>query len=107
VNTPTTQVAPSVATATASKGDLEITTIFPNPASAQTEVRFVSNTDTKVTLDIIDMTGRKVAQLYTGDVASGLLYRFNVNTDNFGNGLYQVRLMNDKEVATKQLNIAK
>ena len=89
----------------AQKGDMEIVAVYPNPAVDQVDVKFVSNVVTKVSLDVIDMTGRLVGKIYTGDVEAGLVYKFTINTSEFGNGLYQVRLMSLTEVQTKQLSV--
>jgi len=102
---PASPVAPE--TATVSKGDLEIVNIYPNPASNTVQVKFTSKVDNNVTLDIVDLTGRKVGQIYTGQVDAGVVYNFNVNTNEFGNGLYQVRLISLFEAEMKQLSIVK
>jgi hypothetical protein len=94
-------------TATVERGKLDIVNIYPNPTNNLTEVKFVSEIDNQVALDVLDATGRVVAKMYSGNVEAGTVYKFTLNTDNFNNGLYQVRLTSLYEVATKQLQVIK
>ncbi|MFN8863447.1 MAG: T9SS type A sorting domain-containing protein, partial [Flavobacteriales bacterium] len=91
----------------AEKGDMEIVGVYPNPAADQVEIKFVSNVQNKVTLDVVDMTGRVVAKIYGGDVESELVYKFTFNAGQVENGLYQVRLMSNTEAKTKTLSVVR
>jgi hypothetical protein len=89
------------------ESNLSIVSVFPNPSAETAEMRVVSKTDSKIVVDVVDMTGRKVAAVYQGDVQAGLTYRFNINSREMNNGLYQIRVMSDKDVATKQMNVVR
>jgi hypothetical protein len=88
------------------ESNVQITSLFPNPAADQAEVRILSTVKTKVNVDVIDMTGRKVGAIYTGDVDANITYRFTINSGSLTNGIYQVRVSStDGSFSTRNLNI--
>jgi hypothetical protein len=86
---------------------LDIVSVFPNPSAETAEMRVVSQEDAKIMVDVLDMTGRRVIAVYQGDVEAGQTYRFNINSRELSNGLYQIRVTSDKAVATKQMNVVR
>jgi large repetitive protein len=104
-----TSVVPSapVVNTEATRGDsqVNIVNMFPNPTSDLTQVQVVAGENTKVTIDVVDMTGRRVGAVMQSDVQPGVIYTFDINAREFNTGLYQVRVMSDKGVSTKQLNV--
>jgi len=99
---PTTEVV-----RTSASTGLDIVNVYPNPSAETAEMQVVSQENTKITVDVVDMTGRKVIAVYQGDVQAGLTYRFNINSRELSNGLYQIRVTSDKNVATKQMNVVR
>ncbi|MCC6600044.1 MAG: T9SS type A sorting domain-containing protein, partial [Crocinitomicaceae bacterium] len=96
-------LAPEVAQA--ATGKLQILSLYPNPTSGNVEVQIVSDVLNTVTLDVIDVTGREIAQVFTGNVQAKLVYKFSINAAEYRNGLYQVRLRSMNEMHTKHLSV--
>lgn len=87
--------------------NLDIIALWPNPSINSSDVQIASKIDSNVMLDVIDVTGRTVAKLFDGRVEAGQVYKFTLNTSALNNGLYQVRLISNNEVSTKQLQVVK
>jgi hypothetical protein len=87
--------------------NLDIIALFPNPSINSSDVQITSKINSNVMLDVVDVTGRTVAKLFDGRVEAGQVYKFTLNTSALNNGLYQVRLISNNEVSTKQLQVVK
>lgn len=87
--------------------NLDIIALFPNPSINSSDVQITSKVDSNVMLDVVDVTGRIVAKLFDGRIEAGQVYKFTLNTSTLTNGLYQVRLISNNEVSTKQLQVVK
>jgi hypothetical protein len=88
------------------KDDFAITQIMPNPAINQTIVYFVSKTSEKLIMNVYDMSGRQVAQLYNAEVVSGINYNITFDTSLLESGLYNISLTSLSQVNMKRLLIA-
>lgn len=69
--------------------------VYPNPAQDNTMVEFSLEQQDNITVDVMDLTGKVVQQVYTGDLGMGT-HRFPVNTAELSSGIYLVRLMTDE-----------
>jgi PKD repeat protein len=65
--------------------------VFPNPVDENTMVSFALDQQQHVSLQLFDMAGREVKELYNGDLASGE-HQFPVQAAELNSGLYFVRL---------------
>lgn len=75
--------------------------VFPNPAQDNTNIAFALDKSQNVKLDIVDMTGRSVMEVYSGDLAAGE-HTFPVSEGTLSNGIYLVRLMTSEGRAVTQ-----
>lgn len=66
-------------------------TVAPNPAQEDTRVSFKFTEKKEVNIQIFDLMGRKVNDIYNGIVPSGTT-SFPINTTEMGNGIYLVKL---------------
>ncbi|MBK6483095.1 MAG: T9SS type A sorting domain-containing protein [Chitinophagaceae bacterium] len=71
--------------------NLNLTTIYPNPAVDQTQILYGLHTAEDVTIDLYDVAGRFVANLYKGNDAGGSYVR-KVDLSNVASGAYMVSL---------------
>ncbi|HUM47486.1 MAG TPA: T9SS type A sorting domain-containing protein, partial [Chitinophagales bacterium] len=71
--------------------NLDLTTMFPNPAGDGTQVWYGLRTASDVTIDLYDVAGRFVTNLYKGNDGSGSYMR-NVDLSNVASGAYMVSL---------------
>lgn len=77
------------------------TKLFPNPAIDLFNLEFVCKREQKVKIDLIDMQGSVVQQLYNGMVHEGInTLRFNKNAIVIGS--YIVRVVSDGAVITQE-----
>ena len=80
--------------------------IYPNPATAQTSISFNLKEEAKVSVSIVDVTGKSVYTNELGAIASGA-HKVNVNTDTLSNGVYMVNVTSNGSVSTQKLVVRK
>ena len=99
-------VAPEAAAdPSAMKDDFDFVSISPNPSSNQSVIEFTSKVNNTITMEAYDMAGRKVEQLFSGNVFAGQTYRVTFNTSALEAGIYQVRLFSLSDSRVKKLII--
>ncbi|MBX7051353.1 MAG: T9SS type A sorting domain-containing protein [Flavobacteriales bacterium] len=91
----------------ADKGEIAIVSIMPNPATDRSMISFMSKQSGRLSLQILDMTGRVVADLYNNNVEGGVVYNAEFNADQLSSGMYMVRLNSGTEVDIDRVQIAK
>ena len=74
------------------KGDFDIVTVRPNPSKDVSYVEFQSNTNNSLTLEVYDMSGRKIATLFQGNVEKDVKYQTELQVSGLESGLYNIRL---------------
>ncbi len=82
-------------------------TSYPNPTSGASEVVFHIANESKTTVEVFDMNGRKVASLFDEVAKSDQEYRLNFNGSDLPNGVYVYRLTTDHETIINKFMIAK
>ncbi len=82
-------------------------TAQPNPANNNTLFTFRAANAAKTTVEIYDLTGKKVADVFVGTVEAGAEYRVDFNVSNLATGVYTYRLTNGSEVKIDRLIISK
>ncbi len=80
---------------------------FPNPTAGLSNVTFTVPQATEATLEVYDMSGRKVAQIFNGNVDETADYRFEFDGSSLPNGVYIYRLNTNEEVITEKFMIAR
>ncbi|MCB9231914.1 MAG: T9SS type A sorting domain-containing protein [Bacteroidia bacterium] len=81
---------------------------FPNPFSALTSIQFTFQNDEKVTVEVYDITGSKVATLFQGTVMGGLINVVDFDGTQLGSGVYIYRISTESgKVATDKLYLMK
>ncbi len=98
-------VATSVDDEEKSRGGFELA-VAPNPANAQTTVRFGVEQAGDVNVSVYDVLGRQVSVLHDGPRASGLV-TLPVSTDSLPTGVYFVRMTAEGVVETTSFTIAR
>lgn len=71
--------------------NLALTTIYPNPAVNNTQILYGLRTAADVTIDLYDISGRLVTNLYKGNDAGGSYVR-DIDLSNVNGGAYFVSL---------------
>jgi len=81
--------------------------VAPNPATHRTMFTFEAANSAKTTIEIFDVTGKKVADVFMGTVEAGATYNVNFNVNDLTTGIYTYRLTNGSEVKIDRLMITK
>ena len=84
-----------------------IISVAPNPANTYSQFTFKTAETLKTTFEVLDMTGKKVAELYNGIADAGTVYTVNLDVRNIAPGVYMCRLINGYEVQLDRLIIGK
>jgi uncharacterized protein (DUF39 family) len=93
---------------TVAKGeDFVLTKVQPNPAYDNTMIEFYSDKNNTVVLEVLDMSGRRVATLYEGTVIKGQTYRNTLNAALMQSGVYTVRLSSLTQSAHAKLIVTR
>jgi PKD repeat protein len=79
--------------------------VYPNPVTGISQVYFKLIEDSRVTVDVIDITGRTVQQLYSGEMQMGEQYLKLNNADFNAAGIYMVRLTVNGVVSIRKVII--
>lgn len=64
---------------------------YPNPFNPTTKINYSIPVDSKVTVELYDITGQKVATLFNGDIKAGY-YNLDFAAGNLASGVYIYRL---------------
>lgn len=87
--------------------EVELGQNYPNPFNPSTTISYgVPNTG-KVTLEVFDILGRKVATLLNGENKTAGRYTLNFNASNLASGMYIYRLRAGNVVMIKKLTLIK
>jgi hypothetical protein len=79
---------------------------FPNPFNAETRIAFELPVSARTTLDLFDVTGRKIRTLFDGNPAAGR-HEILLNGSDLTTGTYLCRMMSGNRVATTKLMLLK
>lgn len=80
--------------------------LAPNPASVTSKLEFELNSNTTMTIDIVNTLGQTVKTVAAGDFAAGL-QTFDMDLSQLSNGLYFVRMLSADGVQSFELSVSK
>jgi len=80
---------------------------YPNPFNPITNIKFLLPKESKVTVEIFDILGRKVAQLVNNELRKAGRYEVLFNGKNFASGVYFYRLVANDFIDTKRMMLIK
>ncbi len=79
--------------------------LFPNPAKQAATVRFIAEKQGVASIVVVDMLGRKVANVFDGKIYSGE-QEYKIDTSELSKGVYFVNVNFDNVIISKPLMIA-
>lgn len=79
---------------------------YPNPFNPATVISYQLPASSLVSLDVFDMTGRKVATLVNGQVPAGE-HQVTFNAASLSSGMYMYRLQAGTQIMTKKMMLVK
>jgi len=80
-------------------GKLEV---FPNPASSQTVISFSSPINQRISIEVFDMLGKKMVEIYAGNHIGEQSYTWQVD---IAKGIYVCRVRTENGIVTKSIII--
>lgn len=86
--------------------NLSALNVFPNPASAATQVSYSLSMASDVTIEIYNMVGEKISSVYSGNQQAGS-HTVNADCSKFSNGIYFVKLIAGRTEKTMMLSVAR
>lgn len=81
---------------------IESVSLYPNPTNGNVQINFSSLSNEKVSVEILDILGKKVETLSNKDANKGL-NQLNADLSAYETGIYFVRITQGNSVATKKL----
>jgi hypothetical protein len=94
---------------TAIKTDMgvDVVSIYPNPMRNRAYISFNLETEGRTNIEIFNMSGSKVLEVYNGVTEAGRQYTIEFNVGELADGLYFYRLTNGENVLTDRMIISK
>jgi hypothetical protein len=96
-------VEPGIIEATSAKNELKV---YPNPASGPVTFEFQVNEDAKATLDILSMTGQRIARIFNAEAQAGITHTV-IYSEQLSAGVYLYILRWKDQTITGKLIIKK
>ena len=84
-----------------------LTSIYPNPFNSATTIGFVLNSKENVGLEILDLSGRLVAEIVDGKAFEAGNYRVTLAGDRLPAGIYFCRFQTEQTIQTQKLVLVK
>jgi hypothetical protein len=82
-----------------------ILSIYPNPFNSSTTISFILPKEEHITLNLYDITGRKVTTIAEGTYPAGS-HSLSLNMKDYASGIYYLRLdMEDSHISRKMVMI--
>jgi hypothetical protein len=81
--------------------------VYPNPAQQEVNISFTVNKTAKIEIVIVDITGKIVKNVFSGNTTKAGLQSFNVNVNDMKNGLYFVTAQIDSKKMTTRMSVLK
>ncbi|MBA3901910.1 MAG: T9SS type A sorting domain-containing protein, partial [Bacteroidetes bacterium] len=82
----------------------DVINIYPNPAKHFCHIDLDFSTPKKVTIELLDLTGRPVYSYHAGKISGE---QITLNLADFSRGIYLLKITSGDKVATKKLIIEK
>lgn len=76
---------------------------YPNPFNSKVTIEFIPKTSMTVKLEIYNLSGEKISELYSGQAEADKAYKFDFKGDNIAQGIYFYKLSANGKTYTKKL----
>jgi hypothetical protein len=81
--------------------------VYPNPFRGSSTIHIRANSTEQVAVEIVDITGRRVATVFDGLLRAGSDHQFTLSLDGRPSGLYIWRVVGESEVASGMIAFIK
>lgn len=90
-----TQIATETQEEALPENTMALHPVFPNPFQTTAQVQLTLNRDENITVELFDLTGRRIRTLQSGSLNAGI-HTFTLNGQNLPNGVYLIRATTPK-----------
>ncbi len=80
---------------------------YPNPTTGPVIIEFTTDNTQRMSVEVIDLSGRVVGSVFNQDANGGQNYRVEFDTSRLTNGIYITKLTSETEVKTKKVIVAR
>ncbi len=80
---------------------------YPNPFNPSTKISFSLPVDSKITLEVYDMSGKMVSRILNNEFRSANYYTVDFNASGLSSGMYFYTLKSNNNVDTKKMLLVK
>ena len=80
---------------------------YPNPFNPSTLISYALPKESRVSVLVYDLIGRRVAQLVDDELKSPGIYAVKFNADNLSSGTYLYRIVTSEFIETKKMTLLK
>jgi V8-like Glu-specific endopeptidase len=98
--------SPEVEVSVLTPDDFTLFQNYPNPFNPSTKIKFAIPVKTQLQLNVYNMLGEKVAEVFSG-ILEGGFHEFNFDAANLSSGVYVYRIESDKFTDSKKMSILK
>ena len=88
------------------KEPIRVTGLQPNPTNNVSQLGFVVANNMRLRVDLYDMGGQLVQELFDGNAMSDVEYFLTIDAQNLDAGMYQIRISSNTYMAVKKLLVS-
>ena len=85
------------------KDPIRVTGLMPNPTNDVSQLGFVVSHNMRLRVDLYNMAGELIQELYDGNAMTDVEYLMNVDANGLEAGMYQIRIASSTYMAVKKL----
>jgi PKD repeat protein len=78
--------------------------VYPNPARDNINIEYTIDTETNIELSVFNVMGEKISQIENKKQSTGT-YKYNLDTEHIGAGIYFIKLNTGKKTTVKKIII--
>lgn len=98
---------PIEVTAVACQAQSALLSSAPNPTDGHSQVSFTLTAESRALLEVYDLSGRKIEELWNAVSSEGIEYKFDFNGRSLPNGVYLYRLTTAEQTLISKFVIAR
>ncbi|MCP4631377.1 MAG: T9SS type A sorting domain-containing protein [candidate division Zixibacteria bacterium] len=87
-------------------GRVELIQNYPNPFNASTTIEYNLDTPSQLSIDVFDVMGKRVSNLFNGNQSSGQ-HKITWDADKFSTGVYFYKIKTDVALETRKMLLLK
>jgi hypothetical protein len=77
--------------------------VYPNPSTSNTNLRFIAVENGKVVIELYNSTGSKISTIFSGNVIKGQSYNVTAGDSKLPKGTYLYKISNGKQIQTGRI----